>query len=45
VIDSAPLPVAAEDELPRTGGDLLLPGVGLLSAAGLLWGARRRFLR
>ena len=39
---AAPAPA---EGLPRTGGDLLLPGVGLLSAAGVLWGARRRLLK
>ena len=37
---TAPPPPA--DTLPRTGGDLLLPGVGLLSAAGAVFAARKR---
>jgi len=38
---AAPAP-APGDALPRTGGDLLIPGLGLLGAAGAVWGARKR---
>jgi len=38
---AAPAP-APSDALPRTGGDLLIPGLGLLGAAGAVWGARKR---
>lgn len=38
---AAPAP-APTDALPRTGGDLLIPGLGLLGAAGAVWGARKR---
>ena len=38
-----PPPPPAPETLPRTGGDLLLPGLGLLGAAGAIWGARKRF--
>jgi len=33
------------ETLPRTGGDLLVPGAGVLGAAGILWGARKRLAR